>query len=377
MKWKLIFEMESKEQLEILKQGTKFWNNWRRDNPSINVNLCHQNCSNMKLQEIDFSEANLVGTIFNGTDLTRAKFHSAILNSAKLCDANLTRVFMRWTSLYGAQLVGANLKDAMLTSTNLTRTNLTGADLTGANLTCSNFVQTYLDDAILSDVQVYGISAWDIKVNKNTIQNNLTVTPVGKAKVSVDNLEIAQFIHLLLDNDKIRDVINTIGNKGVLILGRFTDERKAVLDSIRRKLRKLNYVPMMFDFEKPTKKDLTETVQLLANMSKFVIADITEAKSIPQELSHIIPNFPSVPVRPIILSSERKYAMFERWEKYKSVLPVFEYDSEKHLLDSFRANVIMPVENWDKEQDENKKLKAENEQMRKELEELKRNLSIN
>jgi len=34
---------------------------------------------------------------------------------------------------------------------------------------------------------------------------------------------------------KIRDVINTIGKKGVLILGRFTPERKIVLDAIREK----------------------------------------------------------------------------------------------------------------------------------------------
>ena len=45
----------------------------------------------------------------------------------------------------------------------------------------------------------------------------------------MDDLEIAQFIYLLLNNQKIRHVIDTITSKIVLILGRFTPERKAVL----------------------------------------------------------------------------------------------------------------------------------------------------
>ena len=45
----------------------------------------------------------------------------------------------------------------------------------------------------------------------------------------------------MLHNQKIRDVIDTITSKAVLILGRFTDERKAVLDALRDELRKRNY----------------------------------------------------------------------------------------------------------------------------------------
>ena len=67
----------------------------------------------------------------------------------------------------------------------------------------------------------------------------------------------------MLHNQKIRDVIDTIGWKAVLILGRFTDERKAVLDALREELRKRNYLPILFDFEKPSQpRDLTETVTL-------------------------------------------------------------------------------------------------------------------
>jgi hypothetical protein len=38
---------------------------------------------------------------------------------------------------------------------------------------------------------------------------------------------------------------------------------------------------MVFNFDKPETKDFTETVRLLAGLSKFVIADITNPKSSP------------------------------------------------------------------------------------------------
>jgi hypothetical protein len=63
--------------------------------------------------------------------------------------------------------------------------------------------------------------------------------------VTVDNIEVAQFIYLLLHNEKIRDVIDTIGKKGVLLLGRFTEGRMVVLERLRDKLRGLVTFPLV------------------------------------------------------------------------------------------------------------------------------------
>src|SRR6185369_14604398 len=107
----------------------------------------------------------------------------------------------------------------------------------------------------------------------------------------VDNLEIAQFVYLLLNNAKIRDVISTIAKKAVLILGRFNlPERKAILDGLRDKLREHGLVPIVFDFEKATERDFSETIKVLAGMSLFVIADVTNPKSTPLELQATVPD---------------------------------------------------------------------------------------
>jgi len=133
-------------------------------------------------------------------------------------------------------LSGANLRWAHLKWAHLDGANLSGANLEGANLQTSTVVETDLTDADLTGCRIYGISTWDRKLDRAK-QQNLMITPENEPVITVDNIEVAQFVYLLLRNQKIRDVIDTITSKVVLILGRFTDERKAVLDALREELR--------------------------------------------------------------------------------------------------------------------------------------------
>ena len=139
-------------------------------------------------------------------------------------------------------------------------------------------------------------------------------------------------------------MINTITTKVVLLLGRFTPERKAILDAIRDELRKQDYVPVLFNFDQSQSRDITETVTTLAHMARFIIADITDAKSIPQELAFIVPNLPSVPVQPLLLSSQQEYGMFEHFTKFPWVLPMHRYLDLASLLASFKDQIIEPAE---------------------------------
>src|SRR5262249_38735213 len=147
-----------------------------------------------------------------------------------------------------------------------------------------------------------------------TKQQNLVITPRDEPEITVDNIEVAQFIYLMLNNQKVREVIDTITSKAVLILGRFTNERKAVLDALREELRKRNYLPILFDFSVPATRDITETISLLARMSRFVVADITDARSIPQELAVIVPN---LPLQPLLLKGSAEYGMFEHFKTHR------------------------------------------------------------
>jgi hypothetical protein len=190
--------------------------------------------------------------------------------------------------------------------------NLAGADLRGALLVGATLVDTNLTGADLTGCQIYGVSAWGLKLERAK-QQNLVITSEDEPEITVDNIEVAQFIYLLLHNEKIRDVIDTIGKKAVLILGRFTDNRKAVLDALREELRKRDYLPILFDFDVPATRDITETVSLLARMARFIIADLTDPSSIPKELEAIVPHL-AVPVQPLLEGSSRPYAMFRLLE---------------------------------------------------------------
>ncbi len=139
-------------------------------------------------------------------------------------------------------------------------------------------------------------------------------------------------------------MIDTITSKVVLILGQFTPERKAVLEAIREELRQRNYSPVLFAFEKPANRGLTETVVALAHMARFIIADITDAKGIPQELQAIVPALPSVPVQPLILASQEEYSMFEHFQRYPWVLEPFRYYTRGELLDALNDKVLSPAE---------------------------------
>src|SRR5262249_34023612 len=212
----------------------------------------------------------------------------------------------------------------------------------GAYLRNAALVDADLTDADLTNCRIYGVSAWGLKL-EGAKQENLVITRSNEPKITVDNIEVAQFIYLLLHNEKIRYVIDTIGRKAVLILGRFTADRKAVLDALRQELRKRDYLPILFDFEVPTTRDITETVSLLARMARFIIADLTDPSSIPKELEAIVPSL-AVPVQPLLEGASRPYAMFKDYWKYDWVLPPYRYEGLEPLLAALAEKVIAPAE---------------------------------
>ena len=312
------------------------------------ANLGQADLSDAKLFEADLFRADLSGANLSRADLSGANLFKANLFRANLSDADLSRA-----EFSEANLGRVNLSEANLTAANLSRSNLRGAELKGANLTAADLsaanlsgaslAGTCLNAAILKGCRIYGLSLWDVQL-EGAIQSDLIISPSDAPTIAVDNLGVAQFIYLLLNNQKIRNVIDTITSQVVLILGRFTEERRVILDAIRDELRKRDYLPVLLDFENPSNRDLTATVSNLAQLARFIIADSTGAKSIPQQLMKIVPELPSVPVRPILLASEQEWRMFSDLVRYPWVLEPFLYEDQDHLLLSLPDKVIDPAE---------------------------------
>ena len=320
--------MPNEQHLSQIKQGVAVWNAWRASSPHVRPEL--------RLAEL--RRINL-----HGANLAKADLSYSDLREADLSEANLRGVNLSGANLRDANLSGADLQTSLLAKTNFYRATLREAKLMSADLSSALLVETQLEAADLTGARIYGVAVWNVKM-QDTIQQQLIITSSEEPIITVDDLEVAQFVHLLLKNEKIRNVIDTIGQKGVLILGRFTDERKAVLDAIQQRLRDLNFVPMMFDFAKPTQRDFTETIKTLAGMSRFIIADITNPKSSPLELQATMPDY-MIPFVPIMHEDEKPFAMFQDLQqKYGEwILDVLKYDSAENLLQVFEKAVVRPA----------------------------------
>ena len=306
--------MANDEHVALLKQGVTAWNKWREENPDEDPPLPHLRS----------------GPNLNGADLMRVNLQSTYLQSA---------------NLYGADLSEANLTGASLTEANLSEANLSWATLQQGESQRSPPAELELYERCphrLSHPRHIRVGSKKLDGAK---QQNLIITSENEPEITVDNIEVAQFVYLLLHNEKIRDVIDTIGKKGVLLLGRFTEGRMVVLERLRDKLRDLGFVPMVFNFDKPETKDFTETVRLLCSLSKFVIVDITNPRSAPLELQATVPDY-MVPFVPILQQGEQPFAMFvDLQNKYDWVLqPVVGYHSVERLVEALEDRVVRPAE---------------------------------
>jgi uncharacterized protein YjbI with pentapeptide repeats len=385
--------MSGQKYVALLNQGVDGWNTWRRENPQVlprlfavnlrganlrganlrraglhgahltganltEADLRAANLTGADLSEADLRGANLREAVLIGADLSGAGLHGADLSKADLSEADLLEARLTGASLIEADLSRANLANANLHKADLSKAklgganlggadlskaSLRGADLSGANLIHATLVGTDLANAALTGCRIYGVSAWGLNLD-GAKQQDLVIAPPGEPDITADNIEVAQFMHLLLYNQAIRAVIDTIICKAVLILGRFPAGRRKALDALRDELRNRGCLPITFDFAGPATRNRSETITLLARMARFVIADISDAKGVLQELRTLVPDLPSVPVQPIILAMQEEPGVFDLSRPIQGFLKVHRYDSQEHLLADLGERVIRPAE---------------------------------
>ena len=267
---------------------------------------------------------------------------SAILNGAHLSYAHLDGANLVEANLGRADLSHANLNHADLDNAILSWADLSHANLREANLKQATLVETNLAYSILIGCEVYGISVWNVKLD-GAKQNSLVITPHDEATITVDDLEVAQFIYLLLNHKKLRNVLNAVTERGVLLLGRFGGGGLEVLQAVAARLREEKYLPIIFDFDRPSDRNYTETVKTLAGLSRFIIADMS-GPSVPQELYATVPRF-KIPFVPILEDGRRQFAMAVDLLEYPWVIrPPVIFTSTDELVSLVPSRIIAPAE---------------------------------
>jgi hypothetical protein len=135
------------------------------------------------------------------------------------------------------------------------------------------------------------------------------------------------------------EIMSELSRRRVLVLGRFSERRLAVLESIKAHPNK--YIPELFTCEKPESTSLAEVISGFAALSCFIIADLSELRSVQSELQAIVPNFQSVPVAPLISPTGKEYALFASLQRYKNVVsPAVRYRDLDDLLEKIDLQVV-------------------------------------
>jgi TIR domain-containing protein/pentapeptide repeat protein len=101
--------MANPEHLTRIEEGVERWNQWRKTNPVIVIDLSSANLHGAYLRMGDFYLANL-----RGANLRGANLRGANLRAANLREANLRQADLREADLSGADLQEANLGGAKL-----------------------------------------------------------------------------------------------------------------------------------------------------------------------------------------------------------------------------------------------------------------------
>ena len=155
-------------------------------------------------------------------------------------------------------------------------------------------------------------------------------------------IEDVRALALRLDGAEVSRMLSYVAERSVLILGRFTSARKPTLELIRREIstKPRQYVPILFDFDRPHELTMLESVLRFAAVSRFVIADLSDPKWVLAEFGKIVGAFNSLPIVPIIHASQREDEVVAYVEGFRSAHKVVRYRDEAHLCSILDSEIL-------------------------------------
>lgn len=328
----------SKSHEKIILRGASVWNKWQKENKgSIDFvkpswyDSPYKGGNRLNFSGLYLSNATIYNAFAEGLNLQNSKIIDCIFEEGDFSRANFSNTEFVNTRFNKTILTDAYFDGASFINCNLNRINITNA----------NFCLKEIKETV-----VYGVSAWDLKTCDEMKQSKLIIERTyglysdiiaeGRIPLMADNIELAQFIYYLSNHKKMRDVLNILNAKGILLLGQFKDGGLDRLYKLHDWLKEKNYMPMIFDFDRPVSMDYTETVITMAGLSKIIIADLSGG-SVPQELHATLTNFQ----KPIIAySNTGAYSMFKDLKRKNPYAFDFEYADDSDLFDKMETYLI-------------------------------------
>jgi hypothetical protein len=208
----------------------------------------------------------------------------------------------------------------------------------------ARLVETNFEAANIEGCAIYGISAWELKL-QGANQINLRISPDDEPAIFVDNLEVAQFIYLQLHNTYISEIIGTVGKKVVLILGWFPNERQDILEAVRQVLRQWDYLPLLLEVPPSGPQVNPKTVSLLAHLARFVIVDLTDSKQVLETADAIVRDI-AVPMQIIGRKAARLNSadLRRQFDHSPSLLSMYRYTDANDIRASLHTKFLLPAE---------------------------------
>lgn len=333
--------MADEQHKKLASIGGAAWNQWRRENDGVTLDLSGAGLAGADLHGADLAFANLFAADLAGARLARADFNSANLMYAGLAEADLEGADFRQANLFaadlsharlkgsrfsGAHASGVKLRGADLEGANLFVADLSHADLSGARLRKANFFGSLLNDAdltgadchetdlsgadlsrallagvdltgaTLTDCKVPGIIATGLKLD-GASQNDLVLTAASLPEITVDGLEAAILLAPLISGGALEDD-HLPGGDAILLLGAYPHERKAFLNALRDEIRQAGFIPLFVDLAETGNHSLATTVLRLARLCRLALVDLGGMEQLPSELKQLADS--ALPIQPLL-----------------------------------------------------------------------------
>lgn len=203
--------MANEEYLNKLKNSIKEWNKWRVENPKIspslrNIDFASEFPNKNEIYDLpsfeggNFSNIDLHGASLRNGFFINCSFDGSRINFADLVDGyfqscSFRNVCMCVTKIGSATFNNCIFEDSDLSYCSAEETSFMGSEFINTKLENVSFVSNNFTDTKLIGCSVYGISSWDLNL-ENSTQQNLIITKEDQPIITVDNIELAQFLYL-------------------------------------------------------------------------------------------------------------------------------------------------------------------------------------